>query len=75
MEGDELAVLEVKDDGAGNLTISGLPEGMDYSGTYATGDDGGMSIVLVSSGSGERVLGIVEDEHAIACELEISPPI
>jgi hypothetical protein len=73
VEGDELAVLDVKDDGAGNLTISGWPEGMDYSGTYETRDDGGMSIILVSSGSGEKVVGIVEDEHTIACELEISP--
>ena len=74
VEGDELAVLDVKDDGAGNLTISGWPEGMDYSGTYETRDDDGMSIVLVSSGSGEKVVGFVEDEHTIACELEISPP-
>lgn len=68
VDGDELAVLEVKDDRQGDLEITGWPEGMDYSGTYATSDDGGMSINLISATNGDKVVGLVEDEHTINCK-------
>jgi hypothetical protein len=70
VEGDELAVLEVKDDEEGNLIITGWPEGMDYSGTYATSEDGGMSLKLISATKmvSDEVIGVVEDEHTINCK-------
>jgi len=65
-EGDEIAVLEVKDDGEGNLEISGWPDNATASsGSYAENEEGGYNIQMTGPDDDELVVGTVEDEHTI----------
>ena len=65
-EGDEIAVLKVKDDMAGNLTIEGWPEDGTSTGAYAENEEGGFSIQhTVPDDPDDAVVGTIEDEHNI----------
>ncbi|CAB9515963.1 von Willebrand factor, type A [Seminavis robusta] len=70
-EGEEVAVLTVKDDGEGNLAIEGFPveegeEGGSTTGNYAENDEGGYNIQFTAPEENEPIYGTVEDEHTIA---------
>ncbi|KAL7547396.1 hypothetical protein ACHAWF_010707 [Thalassiosira exigua] len=68
-EGEEVCVLEVKDDGEGTLEITGWQEeeAGTTSGTYAANDEGGFNIQHVNPGNeNEVIVGTVEDEHNVA---------
>lgn len=65
-EGDDIAVLAVKDDMAGNLAISGWPEEGVSTGNYAENDEGGFNIQHTQPGDTDAVIGTIEDEHNIA---------
>lgn len=62
--GEEKSVLEVKDDGEGNLEISGWPEEGTSTGSYAENDEGGFNIQHCSP-EDNVVIGTIEDEHTI----------
>ena len=65
-EGDEIAVLEVKDDMQGNLEITGWPEDAATTGAYAVNDEGGFNIQHITPGEdSDVVIGTVIDEHNI----------
>mmetsp|Transcript_33451 Transcript_33451/g.54633 ORF Transcript_33451/g.54633 Transcript_33451/m.54633 type:complete len:408 (-) Transcript_33451:136-1359(-) len=66
-EGEEMAVLDVKDDGEGNLEISGWQEEEGTSvGGYAENDEGGFNIQHSPPENENKVIvGTIEDEHTI----------
>jgi hypothetical protein len=63
--GEEICVLEVKDDKEGNLTIEGFPSGEPATGTYKEDDDGEYAIAFIDPAGDWEIEGTVEDEHAI----------
>lgn len=64
-EGDEMSTLDVKDDGEGNLEISGWDEGGTTLGSY-TGDEDGFNIQHRQPGNEDEVIaGTIVDEHTI----------
>jgi len=63
-QGEEMAVLTVSDDMAGNLTIEGGPDGVALTGNYAEGEDG-YNIILNPTDM-DAIVGTVEDEHNIS---------
>lgn len=66
-EGDEMCVLDVKDDGEGNLTISNWQEEGTSVGNYAENDEGGFNIQhSPPENEDEVIIGTIEDEHTIA---------
>mmetsp|Transcript_9895 Transcript_9895/g.22235 ORF Transcript_9895/g.22235 Transcript_9895/m.22235 type:complete len:406 (-) Transcript_9895:149-1366(-) len=66
-EGDEMCVLDVKDDGEGNLEISGWQEEGTSVGSYAENDEGGFNIQhSPPEDDNEVIVGTIEDEHTIA---------
>jgi len=65
-EGEEICVLEIKDDMAGNLTIEGFPGGEPTTGTYTGDDDDEYAISFIDPAGDWEIEGTVEDEHAIA---------
>lgn len=67
-EGDEMCILDVQDDGEGNLTISNWQEEEGTSmGSYAENDEGGFNIQHSPPDNPDEVIvGTVEDEHTIA---------
>jgi hypothetical protein len=67
-EGDEIAVLQVKDDMNGNLEITGWPDEGTSKGAYAENEDGGFNIQHSTPDVEEAVIGTVEDEHNISWE-------
>mmetsp|Transcript_24532 Transcript_24532/g.52026 ORF Transcript_24532/g.52026 Transcript_24532/m.52026 type:complete len:411 (+) Transcript_24532:183-1415(+) len=67
-DGDEMCVLDVKDDGEGNLEISGWQEEeVDTTlGSYAENDEGGFNIQHGNTGNeNDLIIGTIEDEHTI----------
>jgi len=64
-EGDEIAVLEVKDDKEGNLEISGWPEDATSTGSYASNEAGELNIQMTTPDDPEPIVGTIEDEHTI----------
>jgi len=68
-DGDEISILDVKDDQAGNLTIEGFPSEEPTTGTYTTDqddDDDEYAISFVDPAGDWEIEGTVEDEHAIS---------
>lgn len=68
-DGDEISILDVKDDQAGNLTIEGFPSEEPTTGTYTTDqddDDDEYAISFLDPAGDWEIEGTVEDEHAIA---------
>jgi len=65
IDGEEIAVLTVKDDMAGNLEIEGWPDGMACAGQYAENDQGGFNIQFVDPDDTQPIVGTIEDEHNI----------
>ena len=63
--GEEICVLEVKDDKEGNLTIEGFPSGEPATGTYKEDNDGEYAIAFIDPAGDWEIEGTVEDEHAI----------
>jgi len=63
--GEEICVLDIKDDHEGNLTIEGFPSGETTSGWYHDGD-GEYVISFIDPAGDWEIEGTVEDEHAIA---------
>lgn len=65
-DGEEISILDVKDDQAGNLTIEGFPSEEPTTGTYTTDqDDDEYAISFVDPAGDWEIEGTVEDEHAI----------
>lgn len=64
---EEIAVLQVKDDLAGNLELLGWPEGEASTGSYAESDDGETFNIqhMTPVPTGEVIVGTIEDEHNI----------
>jgi len=68
-DGDEISILDVKDDQAGNLTIEGFPSEEPTTGTYTTDqddDDDEYAISFLDPAGDWEIEGTVEDEHAIS---------
>lgn len=65
-EGEEMCVLDVKDDGAGNLDISNWQEDGTSVGSYAENDEGGFNIQhCAPENASDVIVGTIEDEHTI----------
>jgi len=66
-EGDEMCVLDVVDDGEGNLIITNWQEEGTSEGSYAENDGGGFNIQhSPPENADEVIVGTIEDEHTIA---------
>lgn len=66
-DGEEIAVLKVKDDMDGCLEIKGWPDNCESFGNYAEDTQGGYNIQHSSPDYPEDiVIGTIEDEHTIA---------
>lgn len=67
--GEEICILDVKDDMTGNLVIEGFPAGEPTTGTYTVAedddDDDEYAIQFVDPAGDWEIEGTVEDEHAI----------
>jgi len=67
-DGEEISTLDVKDDGAGGLTIDGFPSGDTVQGTYTKPedeDDDEYEISFIDPEGDWEIEGTIEDEHAI----------
>jgi len=65
-EGEEMCVLDVKDDGEGNLAISNWQEEGTSVGSYAENDQGGFNIQhCAPENENDVIIGTIEDEHTI----------
>lgn len=64
-EGDEMCVLDVKDDGEGNLEISGWDEDGTTFGSYAEDEDGFNIQHRQPANENEMIVGTIVDEHTI----------
>jgi len=68
-DGDEICIVDVKDDQAGNLTINGFPSGEETTGFYSADvedeDDAEYTITFKDPAGDWDIEGTVEDEHAI----------
>lgn len=65
-EGEEMCVLDVKDDGEGNLEISNWQEDGTSVGSYAENDEGGFNIQhCAPENENDVIVGTIEDEHTI----------
>merc|ERR1711933_11513 len=71
-EGEEISILNVTDDQAGNLTIEGFPSGEPTTGTYSVPteeeqeDEEFEYTITFKDPSGDyEIEGTIEDEHAI----------
>jgi len=68
--GEEIAILDIKDDQQGSLTIDGFPSGDTTNGTYTVpseddDEDEEYTISFVDPAGDWEIEGTVEDEHAI----------
>jgi len=71
-EGEEISILNVTDDQAGNLTIEGFPSGEPTTGTYSIpteeeqqDEDFEYTITFKDPSGDYEIEGTIEDEHAI----------
>ena len=64
-EGDEMCVLDVKDDGEGNLKISGWDKDGTTIGSYAETEDGFNIQHGQLANENEMIVGTIVDEHTI----------
>lgn len=67
-DGEEICILDVKDDMTGNLVIEGFPSGEPTTGSYTVAeddDDDEYAIQFVDPAGDWEIEGTVEDEHAI----------
>jgi len=65
-EGEEMCVLDVKDDMAGNLDISNWQEDGTSTGSYAENDQGGFNIQhRAPENENDVIVGTIVDEHTI----------
>lgn len=64
--GEEICVLDIADDQAGNLKIEGFPSGEPTTGTYTTDEDEEYAITFIDPAGDWEIEGTVEDEHAIS---------
>lgn len=69
--GEEISILDIKDDQQGNLTIDGFPSGDTTTGTYTVPseddeDEGEYEISFIDPAGDWEIEGTVEDEHSIA---------
>jgi len=68
-DGEEISILDIKDDQNGNLTIEGFPSGEPTTGSYSTEDDDfddeEYTISFKDPAGDWEIEGTVEDEHAI----------
>jgi|UniRef100_A0A7S0Y7D8 hypothetical protein len=65
--GEEICILDVQDDMAGNLTIDGFPSGEPTTGTYTVEEDDDDEYVMnfIDPAGDWEIEGTVEDEHSI----------
>lgn len=64
--GEEICVLDISDDQAGNLKIEGFPSDEPTTGTYTTDEDEEYAITFIDPAGDWEIEGTVEDEHAIS---------
>lgn len=67
-DGEEICILDVTDDMAGNLTIEGFPSGEPTTGTYTVDEDeedDEYAMNFIDPAGDWEIEGTVEDEHAI----------
>eukprot|EP00536_Pseudo-nitzschia_multiseries_P000530 jgi/Psemu1/178805/e_gw1.6.148.1 len=64
-EGEEITILDIADDQAGNLTIEGFPSGEATTGTYTADDEEEYAISFIDPSGDWEIEGTVEDEHSI----------